>query len=267
VKRAVLLLAGAALLIAADEPKYQSSPPRRTIVERRDWGPWGGPFRAGLVPALMQDFGERYVYAAANAALPPPARSEQRIVFLGDSITDGWDLARAFPGKHYINRGIGAQVTAQMLLRFEQDVVALKPAAVVILGGTNDVSGFLQIETPATILANITAMTDIADARGIAVVLCALLPVNGEGENRSYLTRERPNATLRAINAQLRALAVARGYPFVDYAAPLTDARGMLIDRYTSDGLHPNAAGYARMTPVVQRALTRVRVPRPRAPH
>jgi lysophospholipase L1-like esterase len=255
-KRVALMLAGAALLIAADEPKYQSSPARRAVVETRDWGPWGGPFRAGLIPALMRDFGERYLYAEANAALPPPAKGEQRVVFMGDSITDMWDLAKAFPGKPYVNRGIGAQVTAQMLVRFEQDVVALKPAAVVILGGTNDVSGFLQIETPETIVANITAMADIADARGIRVVLGGLLPVNDYGESRKYLTKERPPATLRAVNDQLRALASARGYAFADYAGAVADRRGLLTDAFTTDGLHPNAAGYARMAPVVSAAIT-----------
>jgi lysophospholipase L1-like esterase len=265
-KRLALLLTGAALLIAADEPKYQSSPARRTVVEMRDWGPWGGPFRAGLVPSLMRDFGERYLYAEANAKLPPPARGEQRVVFLGDSITDGWDLAEAFPGKPYVNRGIGAQVTAQMLVRFEQDVVALKPAAVVILGGTNDVSGFMQIETPETILDNITAMADIADARGILVVLGALLPVNDYGENRGYLTKERPPATLRAVNERLRALAKARGYAFADYAASVVDARGLLTDAYSGDGLHPNAAGYARMAPVVRAAIAESLSKRTRTP-
>lgn len=257
-KRVALLLACATTLIAADEPKYQSSPERRTIVETRDWGPWGGPFRERLIPALMRDFGERYLYAEANARLRPPASNEQRVVFLGDSITDGWDLAAAFPGKPYVNRGIGAQVTAQMLLRFEQDVVALKPAAVVILGGTNDVSGFFQVETPETILANFTAMADIADARGIRVVLCALLPVNDYGENRAYMTKERPPATLRAVNDKLQELAASRGYVFADYAKPLADERGMLIDAFTGDGLHPNAAGYARMTPVVRAAIADV---------
>jgi lysophospholipase L1-like esterase len=266
-KRVVLALAAAAMLIAAEEPRYQSSPERHTVVETRDWGPWGGPFRERLIPSLMRDFGERYLYADANAKLPPPAHNEQRVVFLGDSITDGWDLGKAFPGKPYVNRGIGAQVTAQMLLRFQQDVVALRPAAVVILGGTNDVSGFFQVETPETILANITAMADIADSRGIRVVLCALLPVNDYGENRGYMTKERPPATLRAVNDALRKLATARSYAFADYAAPLADTRGMLTNAYTGDGLHPNAAGYARMAPVVHAAIAEVLAKAPRKLH
>ncbi len=252
---ALLLLAG--VLTAADAPSYQSSPPRRSVIETRDWGAWGGPFRAKLVPALMQDFGERYLYAAANAALPPPAKGERRVVFLGDSITDMWDLSRAFPGKAYVNRGIGAQATAQMLLRFEADVVALKPDAVVILAGTNDVTGFLQVETPASIVANITAMADIADARGIRVVLTSILPVNDYTENARHVPAERPPATLRAINAELRTLARKRGYAYADYAAAMTDARGFLAADLTADGLHPNAAGYARMAPIASAAIAR----------
>lgn len=85
---------------------YRSSPERRVVVDK-DWGPWLGPFRAKLVPSLMQDFGERYIYAAANRALPPPKPGERRVVFLGDSITDRWNLAASFPGEPYVNRGIG----------------------------------------------------------------------------------------------------------------------------------------------------------------
>jgi hypothetical protein len=154
-RRPLLLTAMLLVLCAASTPGYQSSPERRTITEKHDWGPWAGPFREKLVPSLMLDFGERYLYAPANAALPPPAPGERRVVFMGDSITDIWNLAASFPGRPYINRGIGSQVTAQMLVRFNQDVVALQPAAVVILGGVNDVTGFLQLETADGIVSNI----------------------------------------------------------------------------------------------------------------
>ncbi|MBV2148149.1 GDSL family lipase [Sphingobium sp. AS12] len=250
---ALLLLAGA--IVATDAPPYRNSPERRTVVETRDWGEWAGPFRAKLVPSMMQDFGERYIYAPANAALPPPVKGVQRVVFLGDSITDQWNLARDFPGMPYVNRGISAQVTAQMLVRFEQDVVALQPTAVVILAGTNDVTGFLQIETPETIIANISAMADIADARGIRVVIGALLPVNDYNENARYVVKERPPATLRAINAGLRGLARRRGYAFADYEMALVDAHGLLCAACSGDGLHPNDTGYARMRPIVSAAI------------
>lgn len=246
-----LLLAGA----ADPETPYRSSPERRTVEDSRDWGRWLGPFRARLVPSMMQDFGERYLYAAANAALPPPRKGEQRVVFLGDSITDGWDLAKSFPGKPYVNRGIGSQVTAQMLVRFEQDVVALHPRAVVILGGVNDVTGFLQVESAESIVANIEAMADIAQAHGIAVVLCTILPVNNYTEAARNVVAERKPAELRAINAALRAIARRRHFAFADYAAVLADDRGLMRAGLTRDGVHPLAAGYARMAPIVARAL------------
>jgi lysophospholipase L1-like esterase len=248
---ALLLLAGAS---DPQEP-YHSSPERRIVEDRREWGPWLGPFRAKLVPSMLQDFGERYLYADANAALPPPTPGEARVVFIGDSITDGWDLARSFPGRPYVNRGIGSQVTAQMLVRFEQDVVALRPRAVVILGGVNDVTGFLQVESAESILANIEAMADIATAHGIAVVLCSILPVNDYGETARNVVRERKPAELRRINAGLRALAAKRHLAYADYDAVLSDGQGMLRAAYTRDGIHPLPEGYARMAPVVAQAL------------
>ncbi|SFK51534.1 Lysophospholipase L1 [Sphingomonas sp. NFR04] len=249
----------ALLLAGANDPEqpYRSSPERRIVEDRRDWGPWLGPFRAKLVPSMMQDFGERYLYAAANAALPPPRKAEQRVVFIGDSITDGWDLTRSFPGQPYVNRGIGGQVTAQMLVRFEQDVVALHPRAVVILGGVNDVTGVLQVESAESILANIEAMADIATAHGIAVVLCSILPVNDDGEAARNVVRERKPAELRRINAGLRALAAKRHFAYADYDAVLADDRGLLRAGYARDGIHPLPQAYARMAPVVARALQR----------
>lgn len=251
----LLLPAAAALLIGAQEPQhYQSSPERRTVVDTRDWGPWAGPFREKLVPSMMQDFGERYLYASANAALPPPARNEQRVVFIGDSITDLWDLARYFPGKPYVNRGIGSQVTAQMLVRFQQDVVALKPRAVVILGGVNDVSGFLQIEDEDGIVANIESMADIAERHGLRVVLCSILPVTNT-PTAGHVIEERKPETLRRINRRLETLAQARGFAFANYAPALADGQGLLEQSLTSDGVHPLAAGYTRMAPIVQAAI------------
>ncbi|GGC10288.1 hypothetical protein GCM10011494_31180 [Novosphingobium endophyticum] len=254
-KRLVFLLPAAALSIAAGEPDhYQSSPERRTVVDERDWGPWAGPFREKLVPSLMQDFGERYIYAPANAALPPPAKGEDRVVFIGDSITDLWDLAKYFPGKPYVNRGIGSQVTAQMLVRFEQDVVALKPSAVVILGGVNDITGFLQVESEDGIVSNIEAMADIADRHGIHVVLCSILPVTNT-RAAGHVVEERKPTALRRINAQLRTLADTRGYGFADYAPALADSNGLMQADLTRDGLHPLPAGYARMAPIAEAAI------------
>lgn len=251
------LALGALLLCAAGEPHYQSSPERRTVTDRHDWGAWAGPFRDRLVPSLMQDFGERYLYAPANALLPPPAPDERRVVFIGDSITDIWNLARSFPGKPYINRGIGSQVTAQMLVRFEQDVISLHPRAVVILGGVNDVTGFLQLETADGIYSNIEAMADIADRHGIKVVLCSILPVTNTS-TANYVAAERKPELLRAVNARLRALAAARGYAYADYAAAVAGPDGMLRADLTEDGVHPLAAGYALMAPIAEAAIDHV---------
>lgn len=254
----IAILALAMASVGATAPAhYRSSPERRVAPDAREWAAGLGAFPAKLIPVMMQDFGERYLYRDANRALPPPRAGEQRVVFMGDSITDGWNLAQAFPGRPYVNRGVGAQVTAQMLVRFRQDVVALRPRAVVILAGTNDVPGTLQQETPETIVENITAMTDIARANGIAVVLCALLPVNNYTANARTMLEGRPPAVLRDVNRRLRALATERGYAFADYDAGLRDDRGLLTAELTGDGLHPNAAGYARMAPIVGAAIDR----------
>jgi lysophospholipase L1-like esterase len=206
----------------------------------------------------MQDFGERYLYAPANAALPAPKPSEQRVVFLGDSITDRWNLASSFPGKPYVNRGIGSQVTAQMLLRFHQDVIALKPKVVVILAGINDVQGFLQQETPAQIEANWEAMADLAQAHHIKVVFGSILPVNDYTEAAKDVVKERKPEELLALNSWLRTFCAARGYGFADYHAALIDPNGRMTAAYTRDGVHPLDNGYAVMAPIAQRAIEQV---------
>jgi lysophospholipase L1-like esterase len=233
---------------------YQSSPARRTVQDR-DWGPWLGPFRAQLVPSLMQDFGERYLYAGEDAKLPPPAPGEQRVVFLGDSITDRWNLARSFPGKAYVNRGIGSQVTAQMILRFHQDVIALKPKLVVILAGVNDVQGFLQQESEQQIETNFETMADLADRHGIKPVFASILPVNNYSERAAQVLDERRPDELRRINAWLRSFCAARGYVYADYFAALVDAKGLMRRGLTEDGVHPLDAGYALMAPIAEAAI------------
>ena len=244
----------ALLSSAASAQNYQSSPERRTVVEK-DWGRWLGPFRAKLVPSLMQDFGERYIYQKANAALPARKPGERRVVFLGDSITDRWNLAVSFPGEPYINRGIGSQVTAQMILRFHEDVIALDPQAVVILAGVNDVQGFLQQETPEQIETNWEAMADLADAHHIKVVFGSLLPVNNYTEAARDVVKERKPDELRVLNAWLRAFCARRGYAYADYYDVLVDDNGLLGHEYSTDGVHPLDIGYEHMTPVAAHAI------------
>lgn len=248
--------------IGADMPHYQSSPPRRTVAEK-DWGPWLGPFRAQLVPSLMQDFGEKYLYAAADKTLPAPAPGERRVVFLGDSITDRWELARFFPGKPYVNRGIGSQVTAQMLLRFQQDVVALKPSAVVILAGVNDVQGFLQQDSEDQIEQNYEAMADIADRHRIRIIFASILPVNNDEPKADKVLAERHPDELRALNAWLKRFCAVRHYAYADYYAAMADDRGLMRRGLTDDGIHPLDGGYAIMAPIAQAAIERALAEQP----
>jgi len=252
----MMALAGIPATASADPVHYQSSPARRTVAER-DWGPWLGPFRAQLEPSLMQDFGERYLYAKADADMKASPPAPQRVVFLGDSITDRWNLAAAFPGKPYVNRGIGSQVTAQMVLRFHQDVVELHPAAVVILAGVNDVQGFLQQDSAEEIEANYETMADIADRHAIRPIFASILPVTEARSGSSNVLAERHPDELRLLNAWLRRFCAARGYAYVDYYDALVDDKGEMRRALTDDGVHPLDAGYALMAPVAEAAIER----------
>ena len=244
-----LVLAPAAL--AED---YQSAPPRQPAVEK-DWGQWLGPYRAGIVAKMGEDFGEQYIYAAQNADLAAPAADEQRVVFLGDSITDRWNLTKFFPGKPYVNRGIGGQVSPQMLVRFHADVVALKPRAVVILAGINDIQGALQVETEAQIAANYTAMAEIAEANGIKPIFTLLMPVNNYTPNAVTMLEDRKPERVAWLNAWLSGFCQAHGYGLIDYGPLLRDDKGLLKAEYTADGIHPNDIAYTLMAPVAEQAI------------
>jgi lysophospholipase L1-like esterase len=240
--------------VTSAKAQYQSSPPRRTVPERPIPGILGR-FRAELVPALMEDFGELYIYAPADRALAPPRAGEARVVFIGDSITDRWDLGKSFPGRPYVNRGIGSQVTSQMVLRFHQDVIALHPSVVVILAGVNDVQGFLQKETPEGIESNYEAMADMADRHGIRPVFGSILPVNNYAPGATDVVTERHPDELRRINVWLRAFCKSRHYGYADYYAALVDDRGLMRRDLTEDGVHPLDAGYALMAPIAAAAI------------
>ena len=240
------------LATAAD---FQNSPPRQPAAAGKDWGQWLGPWRAGIGAKMLEDFGEQYIYAPLNAALPAPAAGEQRVVFIGDSITDKWNLSAYFPGKPYINRGIGGQVTPQMVVRFHADVVALKPAAVVILGGVNDVQGVLQVEDEPQIEANYAAMAEMAQANGIKPIFTAILPVNNYAEVARSVLDERKPAELLRINAWLKAYCEAHGYGFIDYGPLLRDDKGLMRADYSVDGVHPTPAAYAIMAPVAEKII------------
>lgn len=207
-------------------------------------------------PPSAADFAGLARYAGANATLPAPRAGEQRVVFMGNSITEGWarHFSAMFPGKPYIGRGISGQTTPQMLLRFRQDVVALKPSAVVILAGTNDIAGNTGPTTLAMIQDNLAAMTDLALATNIKVVLCAVLPV--------FEYRWRPGVEpapkIVALNTWLKGYATSRGVAFVDFHTPMADARQGLRLEFGDDGVHPNEAGYRVMVPLVEAGIAQV---------
>jgi lysophospholipase L1-like esterase len=221
---------------------------------------------------VASDFAGFYRYAEANAALAAPKPNEDRVVFFGDSITDNWskpDYGGFFPGKPYVNRGIGGQTTAQMLLRLRADVLELGPKAVVILAGTNDVAGNAGPVTPAQIKDNLASMAELAKAHGVRVVLASLLPVSDDKKDANgqpvTRTRQRPPATLRELNAWLSSYAKQNGHVYLDYFSATADAGGLLRAELNDDGLHPNAKGYAVMAPLAEKAIAEaLRKPAPK---
>ncbi len=202
---------------------------------------------------LRTDWAGLARYRAENAALPAPAPNERRVVFYGNSITEGWArlFAAQFPGRPYVGRGISGQTTPQLLVRFRQDVVALKPAVVVILAGTNDVAGNTGPSTLAMIEDNLASMTEIARANGIRVVLCSVLPVFDYPWRRGL----EPAPTIVALNRWIRDHAASHGAVYVDYHGAMADARQGLRAELSGDGVHPNEAGYRVMAPLVERGI------------
>jgi len=192
-------------------------------------------------------------YRADDARLGQPRPGEQRVVFLGDSITEGW--FREHPdwvaGRPWIGRGISGQTTAQMMVRFHQDVVALAPRVVVILAGTNDVAGNTAPYREADTLANLAWMSDLARAHGIRVVLASVLPARDFGWRRGL----DPAPKILALNAALRDYAEKNGLVWLEYHAAMADDRGGLRAELGEDGVHPNRAGYALMAPLAARAV------------
>jgi lysophospholipase L1-like esterase len=231
-----------------------------------------GDERTACLDAVASDFGGFYRYSAANAALAAPKSGEARVVFFGDSITDNWsksDYGGFFPGKPYVNRGIGGQTTAQMLLRFRADVVELQPKAVVILAGTNDIAGNAGSVTLDQVQDNLASMAELARAHGVRVILASLLPVSDDKQDANgqalTRTRQRPTATIRELNRWLAAYAAKNGHGYLDYFTATVDGAGLLLPALNDDGLHPNTRGYAVMAPLAEKAIAEVlRAPTPK---
>jgi lysophospholipase L1-like esterase len=213
------------------------------------------PAAAQALADQLQDWNQLGRYHAANEVLKTQPREPKRVVFLGDSITDGWKLAESFPGKPYVNRGISGQTTPQMLVRMFPDVIDLDPAAFILLAGTNDISRNTGPETLAMIGENIQAIADLARAHGVKAILCSVMPI-GDYTVRKQ-SEQRPPADISKLNAWLREYAAKVDAEYVDYYSALVDDKGMLKDGYSNDGLHPNARGYELMAPLAEAAIAR----------
>ena len=203
--------------------------------------------------ALQNDWANLGKYRDANAKLAPPARNENRVVFIGNSITEGWAqfFPTMFPGKPYIDRGIGGQTTPQMVVRFRQDVVALKPKAVVILAGINDIAGNTGPSTLEMIEDNLKAMTEMAKSNGIRVVLSSVLPAY----DFPWRPAMDPAPKVVALNAWIKNYAAKVGAIYLDYHSAMADARQGMREGLSSDGVHPTEAGYRIMAPLAEKAI------------
>jgi len=243
VKRSFAVVALCALVISVVRAQTPAQPPTGDLEQRlqacthvlRDW--------AGLTR-----------YGSDNAELAAPSANERRVVFLGDQITEAWGRSGAFfPGKPYVNRGIANQTTAQMLVRFRQDVVALAPQAVVIQGGSNDIASLLTPGTEGIVLDNVRSMVDIAKANGIRVIIASITPVCDCVRDQ---TSTRPQGKLIGLNGALRDFAAESGVTFVNFYGALVDGRDFKAN-LTVDGLLPYAAGYAVMAPLAEEAIAK----------
>jgi lysophospholipase L1-like esterase len=252
---------------------FMGTPARGQLVEKYE------PPRAdcclasqakGLAEQL-QDWNQLGRYHAANEELKTKVPEAKRVVFLGDSITDMWKLEESFPGKPYVNRGIGGQTTAQMLVRMYPDVIDLKPAAVIILAGTNDIAQNTGPVTITMVQENLMAITELAEKHGIQVILCSVMPISdyapmpvgwgnppqtADGPRRKLVqSTERPPSQIVQLNEWIKSYAASVGAIYADYFSAVVDGSGMLKEGYSGDGLHPNAKGYALMAPVAEAAI------------
>jgi lysophospholipase L1-like esterase len=200
---------------------------------------------------LLLDFGGLEHFREADVKLAASAPGDQRVVFMGDSITEGWKLDQSFPGKPYINRGISGQTTPQMLLRFRQDVIDLQPKVVVILAGTNDIAGNTGPMTLEQTEGNLASMAELASANGIRVVLCSVLPAF----DYSWAPGLEPAPKIAQMNAWLRGYATAKGFVYVDYYSAMKDEHGGLPPALSRDGVHPLPAGFAVMAPLAEEGI------------
>ncbi len=197
-------------------------------------------------------------YAEANLKVGPPDPANPRVVFLGDSITDGWRLNEYFPERDFLNRGISGQITGEMLGRMKTDVIDLKPAVVLILAGTNDIARKVPL---TTIENNLTMIAELAKLHHIKVILASVTPINDyfkDRDPRLEQTRRRPLKKILDLNDWIRAYCRRNQIQYLDYFTAMVDANGFLRKELSDEGLHPNSAGYRVMAPLALRAIDKI---------
>ena len=242
------------LLLVLSAAAFAQQPPQPVVPPSTGFDSLD-QYRASRVAIYFNDYGQLARYREANAALKPSAQGEDRVIFFGDSITDGWPLADYFPSKPYINRGIGGQTTSQMLVRFRQDVIGLQPKVVVILAGTNDFAGTTGPISNEDIENNLATMAELARAHHIRVIFSSILPVHNYTPKSQEYFAQRPMARVVAINEWLKGYCAGGGATYLDYFSALLDDKGLFRKELADDGLHPNKAGYTIMAPLAEKAI------------
>ncbi len=208
-----------------------------------------------MTSSQAQDWANLQQFRADNDKIGLPEEGEDRVVFMGNSITIGWinTVPEFFEGKPYINRGISGQTTPQMLLRFRQDVIALQPKVVVILAGTNDIAGNTGPSTLEMIADNIKSMAELSEANGIKVVISSVLPAY----DYPWKPGLEPSKKIIDLNIMLKEYAENKGHIYLDYFSAMVDERNGLPKKYALDEVHPTKLGYEVMAPLAEAAIAK----------
>jgi lysophospholipase L1-like esterase len=253
-----------AVAVLGQSPQSSSPPPTASPSQVETADCTLAKARIAPLETTLKDWPALTRYRNDNAKIAAPNKGEERVVFLGDSITDSWDDPKYggfFPGKPYLNRGISGQTTPQMLIRFRADVIALKPMVVVILAGTNDLAGNTGPTTLEAIEDNFMSIAELAQRHHIRLVFASVLPVSdyeksSDGQARIQTVR-RPPEQIKALNVWMKKYAAENRFTYLDYYSAMVDEKGFLKDDLSDDGLHPNIQGYVVMAPLAEQAIAR----------
>jgi len=251
-----MVLAAGCAVLAAGQTSAGIADSAQTPTEAADKPITLTPKQAKRVHQLMNDWAQLQRYHDADEQMALPTVTEQRVVFLGDSITDNWGRKYGdfFPGKPYVNRGISGQTTPQMLIRFQQDVIALRPSAVLILAGINDIAGNTGRETLDQVEDNFRSMVMLAKAAHIRVILASTLPAS----TLPWRPSVQPTEQVKKLNKWLESFAKKEELVFCNYYPAMANAAGGIREELAVDkAVHPNAEGYAVMAPIAEAAIAK----------